>query len=71
MERKHHYIRFSGYFTNFLEQLFQNTLMKTSFTDFIKILGNGPWAAEDPILVVTYNISKNRLIYRRCLSGYC
>lgn len=36
--------------------------MKTSFTDFIKILGNGPWAAEDPILVVTYNISEERML---------
>ena len=62
-----HYIFFSDNFPKFSLQLYQNNLIKSSVMKLSQ-LKNLWWI---PILVATYSICKNRLVYRRCLSGYC
>ena len=62
-----HYIFFSDNFPKFSLQLYQNNLIKSSVMKLSQ-LKNLWWI---PILVATCSICKNRLVYRRCLSGYC
>ena len=76
---------FSDNFPKFSVQLFQNTLIKWSVMKFSRVLFYiKKWLHQGqfleiipsknlwwiPILVATCNICKNRLVYRRCLSGY-